>query len=114
MPPLTLATRIVKKQKQSGDGCRQSQRQKRIQKKPQAAAQNTKTTRQVYQVDYIETHAPVTVLTSFRICLAEAARYELGVSFFDISGAYLEAPLTERVLLVPFPGVTPPEEGGRP
>ena len=66
---------------------------------------------QIYQVDYIETHAPVTVLTSFRACLAEAAKHSMGVAFFDISGAYLEADLEEEVFLEPPPGVEPPEPG---
>ena len=67
--------------------------------------------RQIYQQDFIETHAPVTVLTSFRACLAEAARYGYGVKFFDISGAYLEADLVEEVFIEPPPGVVPPEPG---
>ena len=68
--------------------------------------------KEIFGKDYIETHAPVTVLTSFRIALAEAARLDLGVSFFDISGAYLEADLLEDVYLEPFPGAPPPPQPG--
>lgn len=59
-------------------------------------------------VDYNETFAPTMKLASLRILLALAARHRLSMYQFDIKTAFLNAPLTEEVYLVPPPGFPVP------
>ena len=66
--------------------------------------------REIYGVDYIETHAPVTTLVCFRVCLADAAQHGYHFSFFDISGAYLKSKLMEEIYMTPPEGVEAPPD----
>ena len=66
--------------------------------------------REIYGVDYIETHAPVTTLVCFRVCLADAAQHGYHFSFFDISGAYLKSKLMEEIYMTPPEGVDAPPD----
>ena len=66
--------------------------------------------REIYGVDYIETHAPVTTLVVFRVCIADAAQHGYLFSFFDISGAYLKSKLMEEIYMTPPDGVEAPED----
>ena len=66
--------------------------------------------RQIYGLDFLETHAPVTVLSSWRACVAEAARYGMDFDIWDVSGAYLNSPLIEEIYCKPPEGL----KGGKP
>ena len=48
---------------------------------------------QIYGVDYFTTFLPITKLTSFRIILAAAARFDWDIESFDFNGAYLNGEL---------------------
>ena len=65
--------------------------------------------REIYGIDYFETHAPVTTLVVFRMCIADAAEHGYFFSFFDISGAYLKSTLTEEIYMTPPDGVDVPD-----
>ena len=45
--------------------------------------------REIFGIHYTETHAPVTTLTAFRACAADAASRGWLFDFFDIGSAYL-------------------------
>ena len=65
--------------------------------------------RQMHGFDFTETHAPVTVLSSFRANVAECANYGWKMDMWDISGAYLNAELLEEIYLLPPDGLEIPE-----
>ena len=67
--------------------------------------------KEIYGIDYIESTAPVTTLTAFRTCIADAAQHGYKISIFDIGSAYLHAPLLEEIYMQPFPGISPPKKG---
>ena len=45
--------------------------------------------REIWGQDYVETHAPVTCLTSWRACMALAAQCKRKIAVLDIKSAYL-------------------------
>ena len=65
--------------------------------------------RQLHGFDFTETHAPVTVLSSFRANVAECANYNWKMDMWDISGAYLNAELLEEIFVIPPDGLEIPE-----
>ena len=67
--------------------------------------------REIYGMDYVETHAPVTTLTTWRACLAEAARPPWKVHVWDVASAYLlsEIPEETPIYLRPFEGLKVPD-----
>ena len=67
--------------------------------------------REIYGMDYAETHAPVTTLTAWRACLAEAAKPPWKVHVWDVASAYLlsEIPEATPIYLRPFEGLEVPE-----
>ena len=65
--------------------------------------------RQMFGFDYTETHAPVTVISSWRASTAECANYGWYIDVWDISGAYLEADLLEEIFVLPPDGLEVPE-----
>ena len=65
--------------------------------------------RQMHGFDFTETHAPVTVLSSFRANVAECANYNWNMDMWDISGAYLNAELLEEIFVIPPDGLEIPE-----
>ena len=64
--------------------------------------------REIWGQDYVETHAPVTCLVSWRICLALAAKNKMKVAILDIKSAYLMAYVDEDIYLSVPDGITPP------
>ena len=52
--------------------------------------------REIWGQDYVETHASVTCLVSWRVCLAQAAHLGLKVAILDIKSAYLMAHTCSR------------------
>ena len=50
---------------------------------------------QIYGVDYFDTYSPVAKMSSFRLILAMAARYDWDVESFDFNGAYLNGTLSD-------------------
>ena len=62
-------------------------------------------------MDYVETHAPVTTLTTWRACLAEASRPPWKVHVWDVASAYLlsEIPEETPIYLRPFEGLKVPD-----
>ena len=64
--------------------------------------------REVWGQDYVETHAPVTCLVSWRVCLAQAAKHKMKVAILDIKSAYLMAYVDEDIYLSVPDGVTAP------
>ena len=67
--------------------------------------------REIWGQDYVETHAPVTCLTSWRACLAQAAKHRRHVDIFDIKSAYLMADVKEDIYMSVPDGVVPPRPG---
>jgi len=61
-------------------------------------------------MDHVETHAPVTTLTTWRACLAEASRPGWKVHIWDVASAYLmsEIPEATPIYLRPFEGLEIP------
>ena len=51
---------------------------------------------QIYGVDFFRTYSPVAKLSSFRLILAIAARYDWDIESFDFVGAYLNGELDEN------------------
>jgi len=66
--------------------------------------------REVYGLDFVETHAPVTTLTSVRACLAAAAKPPWKIHIWDVASAYLlsEIPEATPIYLRPFEGLEVP------
>ena len=64
--------------------------------------------REIWGQDYVETHAPVTCLVSWRICMAQAAKRKMKIAVLDIKSAYLMARVTEDIYMSVPDGVTPP------
>ena len=54
---------------------------------------------QVYGLDYFNTYSPVTRLTSIRIILAIAVRYDWEIESFDFVGAYLNGELDDNEVI---------------
>ena len=67
--------------------------------------------REVYGLDHVETHAPVTTLTTWRACLAEASRPGWHIHIWDVASAYLmsEIPEATPIYLRPFEGLEIPK-----
>lgn len=65
--------------------------------------------REIWGIHYVETHAPVTCLVSWRTCMALAAARGRGVAVLDIKSAYLMADLTETVYMSVPQGLKAPE-----
>ena len=67
--------------------------------------------KEIYGMDYAETHAPVTTLTAWRACLAEAAKPPWKVHVWDVASAYLmsEIPEATPIYLRPFEGLEVPK-----
>jgi hypothetical protein len=63
----------------------------------------------VHGVDYDQTYSPVSRLTSIRLLLALSAKLNLQVHQMDVDTAFLNAPLTENVYIIPPDGVTVPD-----
>lgn len=61
---------------------------------------------QVYGVDYFVTFSPVAKLSSIRLILAIAARFDWEIESFDFNGAYLNGELddNEEIYMYPPPG----------
>ena len=55
--------------------------------------------------------APVGMLTTFRVMVAEAAHRGMDVAFCDIRSAYLKADLDVKLYMKPPAGVKPPSPG---
>ena len=66
---------------------------------------------EIWGQDYVETHAPVTCLVSWRVCLAQAAHLGLKVAILDIKSAYLMAHVEEDIYMSVPEGVTAPAPG---
>ena len=64
---------------------------------------------QVEGVDYDETFAPVTKLTSLRTILALANEHDLEVHQMDVKSAYLNGALKEEIYMEPPPGFDIPK-----
>ena len=64
-----------------------------------------------YGVSFSETFAPVTTLTTWRACLAEASRKPWRVDVWDVSSAYLLSDIPEEtpIYVKPFEGLKPPK-----
>ena len=62
-------------------------------------------------VSFAETFAPVTTLTTWRACLAEASHHKMKISIWDVSSAYLlsDIPKETPIYVEPFEGLTPPK-----
>ena len=54
---------------------------------------------QVYGLDYYQTYSPVARLTSIRLLLALAARYDWNIESFDFVGAYLNGELDDNEVI---------------
>ena len=65
--------------------------------------------REIWGQDYVETHAPVTCLTSWRACLAQAAEHGRKIAILDIKSAYLMADVKEDIYLSPPEGLKVPD-----
>ena len=67
--------------------------------------------REVYGLDHVETHAPVTTLTAWRACLAEASKPGWHIHIWDVASAYLmsEIPEATPIYLRPFEGLEVPK-----
>ena len=61
--------------------------------------------RQIFGIDYTETHAPVTVLSSWRANVADMAQNGWDFEIFDVKGAYLNAELLEEIYCKPPEGM---------
>ena len=63
-----------------------------------------------FGVTYSEVFAPVTTLTTWRACLAEASKPPWKCDVWDVSSAYLLSKVPEEtpIYMRPFPGLTPP------
>ena len=61
---------------------------------------------QIYGVDYFDTYSPVAKLSSIRLILAIAARYDWDIDSFDFVGAYLNGELenNEEIYMQSPPG----------
>ena len=64
--------------------------------------------REIWGQDYVETHAPVTCLASWRACLAQAAAHGRKIAILDIKSAYLMADVKEDIYLSPPQGLKIP------
>ena len=64
--------------------------------------------REIWGQDYVETHAPVTCLTSWRACMALAAQCKRKIAVLDIKSAYLMADIKEDIYLSPPEGLKVP------
>ena len=64
-----------------------------------------------FGVTYSETFAPVTTLTTWRACLAEASKPPWRCDVWDVTSAYLlsDIPKETPIYMRPFPGLTPPQ-----
>ena len=62
--------------------------------------------KQLFGIDFTESFAPVTVLASWRACLAEAAHYKWNIDIWDVKGAYLNSPLKEVIYCQPPKGMS--------
>src|SRR5260370_7152308 len=51
---------------------------------------------QIYGVDYFDTYSPVAKLSSIRLILAIAARYDWDIDSFDFGGAYIRGELDNK------------------
>ena len=67
--------------------------------------------RQIWGQDYVETHAPVTCLASWRASLAQAAHHGRKIAILDIKSAYLMADVKEDIYMSCPQGLTPPRPG---
>ena len=56
--------------------------------------------KQIHGLDFTETHAPVTVMSAWRANVAEMAEHGWDFDIFDVSGAYLKAPLLEEIYVL--------------
>ena len=65
--------------------------------------------REIWGQDYVETHAPVTCLASWRACLAQAAHHGRKIAILDIKSAYLMADVKEDIYLSPPEGLKVPD-----
>ena len=65
--------------------------------------------REIFGIHYTETHAPVTTLTAFRGCVADAAFRGWLYDVFDIGSAYLRTLLTDLITFLPIDGFKPPD-----
>ena len=65
--------------------------------------------RQIYGIDFTETHAPVTTIAAWRAAVAECARRGLKIDIWDVSGAYLNSELIEDIYVKPPEGMAVPE-----
>ena len=67
--------------------------------------------KEIYGVSFSETFAPVTTLTTWRACLAEASRKPWRIDVWDVSSAYLLSDIPEEtpIYVKPFEGLEPPK-----
>ena len=54
---------------------------------------------QIYDIDYLDTYAPVVKLASIRILLAIAVIYGLEIHQMDVVAAFLEGELEEEIFM---------------
>lgn len=69
--------------------------------------------RQMFGIDFTETHAPVTVISAWRANVAEMARYDWDFDIWDVKGAYLNSELLEEIYVTPPEGYPYPD-GAQP
>ena len=65
--------------------------------------------KQIFGLDFTETHAPVTVMSAWRANVAEMAEHKWHFDIFDVSGAYLNSDLIEEIYCTPPEGLEIPE-----
>ncbi|KAE8876583.1 hypothetical protein PF005_g14085 [Phytophthora fragariae] len=69
--------------------------------------------RQVYLLDYIETHAPVIDLVCVKVFFAFVVKFDMAMRQGDVPAAYLKAPLVETVYVKQVKGFEKAEHEGK-
>ena len=64
--------------------------------------------RQIFGMDFTETHAPVTVLSAWRANVAEMSKQGWMFDIWDVKGAYLTSELIEDIYVQPPEGLEIP------
>ena len=65
---------------------------------------------QKYGVSYFDVFAPVSTVDGIRIIIAIATQRDWGIRQFDVSTAYLNAPIEEEIYVEPPPGFEEPDK----
>jgi hypothetical protein len=65
---------------------------------------------QKYGVSYFDVFAPVSTVDGIRVIIAIATQRDWGIRQFDVSTAYLNAPIDEEIYVEPPPGFEEPDK----